>query len=66
MLSKEEVLEIISYCDSHKVQRSTRLKELGITHREFYKSRRNYLENEKSHSQGHRKHTVKRVLYSGL
>lgn len=49
MLSKEEVLEIISYCDSHKIQRSTRLKELGITHWEFYKSRRKYLENEKSH-----------------
>ena len=49
MLSKEEVLEIISYCDSHKIQRSVRLKELGITHWEFYKSRRKYLENEKSH-----------------
>ena len=53
MLSKEEVLEIISYCDSHKIQRSTRLKELGITHWEFYKSRRKYLENEKSHPQDH-------------
>ncbi len=49
MLSKEEVLEIISYCECHKIQRSARLNELGITHWEFYKSRRKYLENEKSH-----------------
>ena len=52
-MSKEDVLEIISYCDSHKIQRSKWLRELGITHREFYKSRRNYLENEKSYPQDH-------------
>ena len=48
MLSKEEVLEIISYCDFHKVNRSDRLQELGISHWNFYKSRRHHLKAEKS------------------
>ena len=48
MLSKEEVLEIISYCDSHKITRSDRLQELGISHWNFYKSRRHHLKAEKS------------------
>lgn len=48
MLSKEEVLEIISYCDSHKINRSARLQELGISHWNFYKSRRHHLKAEKS------------------
>ena len=43
MLSKEEVLEIISHCDSHKINYSDRLQELGISHWNFYKSRRNHL-----------------------
>lgn len=51
MLSKEEVLEIISYCNNHGVTRRTRLMELGITHWEFYKSRRRHLEIEKSRSE---------------
>ncbi len=48
MLSKEEVLEIISYCGFHKVNRSDRLQELGISHWNFYKSRRHHLKAEKS------------------
>ena len=48
MLSKEEVLEIISYCDSHKINRSDRLQELGISPWNFYKSRRHHLKAEKS------------------
>lgn len=51
MLSKEEVLEIISYCNTHKINRSIRLQELGISHWNFYKSRRHYLEVEKLGSQ---------------
>lgn len=46
MLSKEQVLEIISYCDTHGVQRKVRLQELGITEWNFYKSRRQYLRKE--------------------
>ena len=48
MLSKEEVLEIISYCDTHRINRADRLHELGISHWNFYKSRRHHLEKEKS------------------
>lgn len=51
MLSKEEVLEIISYCDSHKINRSDRLQELGISHWNFYKSRRHHLKAEKLYPQ---------------
>lgn len=48
MLSKEEVLEIISYCDTHRINRTTRLQELGISHWNFYKSRRQHLEKERT------------------
>lgn len=47
MLSKEEVLEIISYCDTHGVQRKARLRELGVSEWIFYKSRRHYLHQER-------------------
>ena len=48
MLGKEEGLEIISYCDSHKINRSARLQELGISHWNFYKLHRHHLKAEKS------------------
>lgn len=47
MLSKEQVLEIMAYCDDHGVQRKVRLRELGITEWNFYKSRRQCLRQEK-------------------
>lgn len=47
MLSKEQILEIISYCETHGVRRKDRLRELGITEWDFYKSRRRYLRQEK-------------------
>lgn len=47
MLSKEQVLDIIAYCDGHGVQRKVRLRELGISEWNFYKSRRQYLRQEK-------------------
>lgn len=55
MLSKEQVLEIISYCESHGVTRKTRLQELGIREWDFYESRRRYLDQEKKEptSTGH-------------
>ncbi|MBD5296150.1 MAG: hypothetical protein HDS25_07540 [Bacteroides sp.] len=48
MLSKKEVLEIISYCEFHKINHSDRLQELGISHWNFYKSRRHHLKAEKA------------------
>lgn len=50
MLSKEQILEIISYCDTHGIRRADRLQELGISHWNFYRSRRHHLEKEKSDS----------------
>ena len=47
MLSKEQLLEIISYCETHGVRRKDRLRELGISEWDFYKSRRRYLRQEK-------------------
>lgn len=47
MLSKEQVLEIISYCESHGVSRKVRLQELGIREWDFYESRRRYIDQEK-------------------
>lgn len=46
MLSKEQVLDIIAYCDEHKINRKVRLKELGIGEWQFYTSRRRYLREE--------------------
>ena len=46
MLSKEEVLEIIAYCDSNGVTRKSRLKELGIGEWAFYEAKRRYLQQE--------------------
>ena len=48
MLSKGDVLEIISSCDSNKIKRSDRLQKLEISHWNFYKSRRHHLKAEKS------------------
>lgn len=48
MLTKEEVLDIISYCKEHGVARKDRLISLGISEWIFYKSRRRYLEQEAS------------------
>ena len=46
MLTKEEVLDIISYCNQNGVQRKDRLAQLGISAWMFYKSRRFYLKDE--------------------
>lgn len=44
-------IEIIAYCDNHGVQRKVRLRELGITEWDFYKSRRRYLCQEKTNNE---------------
>ena len=46
MLTKEEVLEIISYCKQNGVLRKDRLDQLGISKWTFYKSRSFYLRDE--------------------
>ncbi|MCC8175089.1 MAG: hypothetical protein LIO91_01455 [Bacteroidales bacterium] len=46
MLTKEEVLDIIAYCDENGVKREDRLKELGISRWAYYASRRRYVKEE--------------------
>lgn len=46
MLSKEEVIDIISYCREHKMNRGARLEELGISKWNFYSAKRKYIEEE--------------------
>lgn len=52
MLSKEEVLDIISYCAENGISRKVRLKELGIPVWQFYYSRDRWLEKERSEPVG--------------
>ena len=52
MLSKEEVLDIISYCAEKGISRKVRLKELGIPVWQFYYSRDRWLEKERSEPVG--------------
>lgn len=52
MLNKEQILEIISYCDTHGVSRKRRLRELGISEWYFYESRKKYIQSEKLDPKG--------------
>jgi len=45
-MTKEEVTEIISYCEEQKVSYKTRLQELDIPLWKFYDSKRKYIANE--------------------
>ena len=47
MLTKEEVIEIVSYCKENKVTYDKRLKELGICNWSFYEAKKRYLKKEK-------------------
>lgn len=42
-MTKEEVVEIISYCEEHKMSYQKRLSELGIPLWKFYDSKRRYV-----------------------
>lgn len=46
MLTKQEVLEIISYCQEHGISRKERLIQLGIGEWAFYSAKKKYLEQE--------------------
>ncbi len=45
-MTKEEVTEIISYCEEQKVSYKTRLHELDIPLWKFYDAKRKYIANE--------------------
>jgi hypothetical protein len=43
MLTREEVLEIISYCETKQISYKTRLQELGLAAWKFYDAKRRYM-----------------------
>lgn len=47
MLSKEEVIEIVTYCKDHGVAYNSRCRELNIAQWRFYESKRYYKSQEK-------------------
>ena len=42
MMTKEEVAQVIAYCDENKISYKQRLSELGISPWNFYDSKRKY------------------------
>ena len=42
MMTKEEVAQIITYCDENKISHKQRLSELGISAGSFYDAKRKY------------------------
>jgi hypothetical protein len=48
MMTKEEVAEIVSYCEEHKISYKKRLKELDIPLWKFYDSKRRYCPDNKN------------------
>ena len=48
MLTREQILEIESYCAEHKVSQQTRLEELHIPRHQFYRSKQRYRREDES------------------
>ena len=42
MMTKEEVAEVVAYCDENKISYKQRLTELGISDWSFYSAKRKY------------------------
>jgi len=42
MMTKEEVVQVIAYCDENKISYKQRLAELGINPWSFYDAKRKY------------------------
>ena len=47
MMTKEEVVQVIAYCDEKKISYKQRLSELGINPLNFYGAKREYVPKEK-------------------
>ena len=45
-MTKEEVAQVISYCDANKISYKQRLSELGISPWNFYDAKRKYAPKE--------------------
>ena len=46
MMTREEVAQIVSYCDEHNISYKRRLEELGIQEWRFYDAKRKYAAKE--------------------
>ena len=48
MLTREQILEIDTYCAEHKVTQNARLEELGIPRHQFYRWKKRYRETDEA------------------
>ena len=51
-MTKEEVVQVIAYCDEHKNSYKQRLSELGISQWSFYGAKRKYAPKEEGDNAG--------------
>lgn len=51
-MTKEEVAEIVAYCDEHKISYKQRLSELGISQWSFYDAKRKYVPRQEGENDG--------------
>lgn len=47
MLTREEILEVITYCSEHKITQQQRIDELGISRNSYYWWKRKYQDEDK-------------------
>ena len=52
MMTKEEVAQVIAYCDENKISYKQRLSELGISPWNFYDAKRKYAPKEEGENAG--------------
>ena len=52
MMTKEEVAQVIAYCDENKINHKQRLSELGISPWNFYDAKRKYAPKEEGGNAG--------------
>ena len=52
MMTKEEVAQVIAYCDENKISHKRRLSELGINPWNFYDAKRKYAPKEEEENAG--------------
>ena len=52
MMTKEEVAEVVAYCDENKISYKQRLSELGISNWSFYSAKRKYAPKQEGDNAG--------------
>lgn len=51
-MTKEEVAEVVAYCDENKISYKQRLTELGISDWSFYSAKRKYAPKQEGDNSG--------------